>query len=104
MDIEILAKGIHGAETPIQQDGYKLLFDEPPVRGYRLTLQPGSKMQVQRKSPLFITGLTDAAQPLTVNNTSFSKEGDFLFVPAGAAIQLSNGGGKAYTFGILELK
>src|SRR3954471_12338639 len=83
MDIEILSKGGHAVSTPIQQDGFKLLFDEQPVRAYRLTLQGGTNTQVQRQNPLLIVGLTDAAQPLSVNSKSFSKEGDFLFVPAG---------------------
>src|SRR6476620_2312242 len=70
MDIEILNKGGLAASSPIQQDGFKLLFDKQQVRAYRLTLQGGSNTQVQRQSPMLIIGLTDAAQPLTVNKTS----------------------------------
>src|SRR3954469_19236095 len=62
MDIEILSKGRHAVSAPIQQDGFKLLFDEQPVRAYRLTLQGGSNTKVQRQNPLLIVGLTDAAQ------------------------------------------
>ena len=104
MDIEILNKGGHAGSEPIQQEGFKLLFDEQPVRAYRLTLQKGSTTQVQRQTPLLIIGLTDAAQPLSVNKTSFGKEGDFLFVPAGQVVQFSNTGGEAYSFGVLEMK
>lgn len=104
MDIEILSKGEHGAATPIQQDGCKLLFDEQPVRGYRLTLQAGATIQLQRESPLFIIGLTDAAQPLSVNTTSISKEGDFLFVPASQSIQFTNNNQQPYSFAVLEIK
>jgi len=104
MDIEILNKGGHAAHAPIQQDGFKLLFDEQPVRAYRLTLQGGSTAQVQRQSPMLIVGLTDAAQPLNVNKTSIGKEGDFLFIPAGQAVQFSNQNGQAYSFAVLEMK
>ena len=104
MDIEILNKGGHSVSAPIQQDGFKLLFDEQQVRAYRLTLQGGSNTQVQRQSPMLIVGLTDAAQPLSVNKTSISKEGDFLFVPAGEAVQFSNHNGQAYSFAVLEMK
>lgn len=104
MDIEILSKGGHAVSAPIQQDGFKLLFDEQPVRAYRLTLQGGSNTRVQRQNPMLIVGLTDAAQPLSVNNKTISKEGDFLFVPANQAVQFSNGGGQAYSFGVLEMK
>ncbi len=104
MDIEILSKGGHAVSTPIQQEGFKILFDEQPVRGYRLTLQGGTNTQVQRQNPLLIIGLTDAAQPLSVNNKSFNKEGDFLFVPAGETVRMSNSNQQAYSFAVLEIK
>ena len=104
MDIELLSKEQHATEAPIQQDSCKLLFDAEPVRGYRLTLQGGKNMQLQRKSPLLIVGLTDAAQPLSVNTTSIKKEGDFLFVPAGQPLQFTNSNQRAYSFAVLELK
>ncbi len=104
MDIEILNKGGHSVSVPIQQDGFKLLFDEQPVRAYRLTMQDGSNIEVQRQTPLLIVGLTNAAQPLTVNAKPFSKEGDFLFIPAGQAVQISNKGAQPYAFGVLEMK
>jgi len=104
MDIEILSKGGHSVSAPIQQDGFKLLFDEQPVRAYRLTLQEGSNIQVQRRNPLLIVGLTDAAKPLSVNNKSFGKEGDFLYVPAGEAVQIANNNGQAYSFAVMEMK
>ena len=104
MDIEILSNGGRAVSTPIQQDGFKLLFDEQPVRAYRLTLQEGSSTGVQRQNPLLIVGFTDAAQSLSVNNTSFNKEGDFLFIPAGQAVQITNNNQQAYSFAVLEMK
>jgi hypothetical protein len=104
MDIEILSKGGHAVSAPIQQDGFKLLFDEQPVQAYRLTLKGESSTGVQRKNPLLIVGLTDAAQPLSVNNKSFNKEGDFLFIPAGEAVQITNNNQQAYFFAVLEMK
>jgi hypothetical protein len=104
MDIEILSKGGHAVSAPIQQDGFKLLFDEQPVRAYRLTLQGGGNTQVQRQHPLLIVGLTDAAQPLSINDKSFSKEGNFLYVPAGEAVRISNSNQQVYSFAVLEIK
>src|SRR4051794_12376664 len=104
MDIEILNKGGHSVSAPIQQDGFKLLFDEQQVRAYRLTLQGGSNTQVQRQNPLLIVGLTDAAQPLSVNDKSFNKEGDFIFIPAGEAVRIANNNQQAYSFAVLEMK
>ena len=104
MDIELLKKEYHSTEAPIQQDSCKLLFDAAPVRGYRFTTQAGATVHLQRKNPLLIVGLTDAAQPLQVNTIPIKKEGDFLFVPAGQAVQFTNTNQHAYSFAVLELK
>lgn len=104
MDIEIVNKGGHTQETAIQQNGFKMLFDEQPVRAYRLTLDANNTVQLQRQNPLFIVGLTNAAQHLKVNNTSFGKEGNFLYVPAGQAVQFTNQNSYAYSFAVLEMK
>ena len=104
MDVEILSKGGQPTAAPIQQAGFKMLFDEQPVRGYRLTLPATNTIQLQRQSPLLIVGLTNAAQPLSVNKQSFSKEGDYLFIPAGQAVQFSNNNQTPYSFAVLEIK
>ena len=104
MDIEILNKGGHTPEAAIQQNGFAILFDEPQVRAYRLTLDGNNTVQLQRKNPMLIVGLTNAKQSLRVNEKPFGKEGDFLFIPAGEPAQVTNSGNNNYSFAVLEMK
>jgi len=104
MDIELLNKNPRNVDSPLQQKDLKLLFDEKPVRGYRLTLGEASTMQLPAHTPFLIVGLTDALQTVSVNKKSFNKNGDFLFIKAGDSIKFTNDGQQSYSFAILELK
>lgn len=104
MDVEILDKTPHDISSPIQQKAFRLLFDEKPVRVYRLMLEEGKNIQLQRQTPFLIIGLTDAAKNVSVNKKSFSKKGDFLFIPRGDSIKITNKNQQPYSFAILEFK
>jgi hypothetical protein len=104
MDIELLHKNQYENTSPIQQKGLNLIFDEKPVRGYRLILDAGGTMQLQRRTPFLVVGLTDATEALWVNKKTFIKKGDYLFIPAGQSIQFINKGPQSHSFAVLELK
>lgn len=104
MDIEILDKNPHNAGLPVQQKAFNLLFDEKPVRGYRLMVKDGDNFKLQAQNPFLIAGLTNASEAVSVNEKLFSKKGDFIFIPAGSSVQFTNNGRQPYSFAVLELK
>ena len=103
MDIEILTTGDKKIGETIAAEGFKQIFDAPPVRTYRLTLKTGQELKLERNAPVLIVGLNDAKEVM-VNKKSFSKEGDFLFVAPSEKIELTNKGQQEYSFAVLELK
>ena len=103
MDIEILGKG-HKNISPMEQTGLQFLFNEKPVSAYRLSLNAGTDIKLKRETPFLIVGLSDATNNVMVNKKTFSKKGDFLFVPAGESIEFSNRVENEYSFALLELK
>lgn len=69
----------------------KLLFDEKPVRGFRATLPAGQRLILdQLSSPVLVIGLTGPSANGETNNHPFTKKGDYLFIPAGASLNIAN--------------
>ena len=103
MDVEILNKDPHNIDDSLQQP-FQLLFDEKPVRTYRLNIDKDSTISLQNKTPILIIGLTDSQQIVTVSNTSFRKKGDFLFVSANSSVQFVNKNKQPFSFAVLQFK
>ncbi len=103
MDIEILSKKQHEIARPTQQKDFQFLFEEKPVRVYRLTLDVGKDIRITAKAPYLIVGLTDSVKA-RVDKKWFNKKGDFLFISSGQSIRFSNKDHLPYSFAILELK
>lgn len=106
MDIELphVAAGGAMAKLPGEEADGKLLFDAPSVRVFRLTLAGGQHQVLPRsQSPVLIINLSDSAKGV-VNDKRFTQKGDFLFVPADAAIAVGNEGAGAEEFAVLYLK
>jgi hypothetical protein len=103
MDIEIISKE-HSSSTPIEQKDFQLLFDEKPVRAYRLTLKAGLAIEMKSDRPLLIVGLSDGRNQVSVNEKSFGKKGDFLFISPGSSIRFKNPEQQSYAFAVLEIK
>lgn len=103
MDIEILSKGNENKEAPIATENFKLLFDAPPVRAYRITLKGNHEIRIERNEAILIVALTDVGN-VVINKKSFRKEGDFLFIPPSEKIKLMNRDQQEYSFVLLELK
>jgi hypothetical protein len=105
MDIELPNKNYITLDPPINQEAFTFLFEEKPVRGYRVNLGPSVNISLPgRKADILIVRLTDSIDPVTVNKKSLFKRGDFIYVPSGKAISISDIGKEKTAFAFLELK
>jgi hypothetical protein len=105
MDIELTNKNYITIDGPIKQAPFTFLFDEKPVRAYRLDLQPSSDISIlpDRADRLMIL-LTDSASSVYVNEKDFRKKGNFLYISSGTNLLVKNGGNEKATFAFFELK
>lgn len=103
MDVEVLTKGDKQIETAITLPEFRQLFDAPQVRTYRVTLKGNQDIEIKRGTAVLVVGLDNAGKVM-VNDKSFSKEGDFLFIAPSQKIKLVNKEDKEYSFALLELK
>jgi hypothetical protein len=105
MDIELTNKNYITIDGPIKQAPFTFLFDEKPVRAYRLDLQPSSNISIlpDRADRLMIL-LTDSASSVYVNEKDFRKKGNFLYISSGTNLLVKNGGNEKATFAFFELK
>lgn len=104
MDLEVLHKENFKVNSPVQAKAFQLLFNEKPVRAYRLTLDAGKKIRLMKQAPFLIIGLFNTSQVVKVNEKTFSKKGDFLFIQSGRSIWFTNKNQQSYSFGVLEFK
>jgi hypothetical protein len=104
MDIELTNKNYIPIDRPIQQASFTFLFDEKPVRAYRLNLSPAVPASLAaRKADILIILLTDSATAF-VNKKGFYKKGDYLYVSSGTSITFNNAGSGSAEFAFFELK
>jgi hypothetical protein len=105
MDIELTNKNYITIDPPIQQESFTFLFDEKPVRAYRLNLRPASKISVMAsKADILTILLTDSVESIHANEKSFHRKGDFLYIPSGTSFEMRNGGLAKAEFAFFELK
>ncbi len=115
MDIELTNKNYKAIDSPIRQPAFSFLFEEKPVRAYRLTLGSGINITVpSRKADILMIQLTDSAENMrveellnggkTAQEKLFHLKGDFIYIPSGSRIIIRNGGKDKTEFGFFELK
>ena len=106
MDIELTNKNYIILDSPIRwQDAFTLLFDEKPVRAYRVNLQANSSIVLrERTSDILIVLLTDSAGSFHVNGKSLSKKGDYNYIQSGIDIRMNNDAKDKTEFAFFELK
>jgi hypothetical protein len=105
MDIELTGKNFIPISPAIQDKSFTLLFDEKPVRGYRINLDSAAVISLPaRKADVLIIRLTDSSGAVYINEKVFYKKGDWLYIPGGRAIRFSNEGTTKAEFAFLELK
>ena len=105
MDIELTNKNYKVIDSPLRQVSFSFLFEEKPVRAYRLNLYLGSKISIQaRRGDILTILLSDSVSSVLVNKKSFSMKGDFIYIPSGENISFINSGTEKAEFAFFELK
>jgi hypothetical protein len=105
MDIELTNKNFIVIDSPIRQPAFTLLFDEKPVRAYRLSMVNIIKLTVPvRKADLLVIRLTDSKYAIQLNGKTFRKKGDYIYIHSGKSFEILNGGDGKDEFGFFELK
>jgi hypothetical protein len=105
MDIELPNKNFITIDPPIKQESFSFLFDEKPVRAYRLNLRSAANIAVMaRKADILMILLTDSAESTHARGKSFHKKGDFLYISAGNSFEIKNAGMVNAGFAFFELK
>jgi hypothetical protein len=115
MDIELPNKNYITIDPPVQRDGFIFLFDEKPVRAYRLKLIPSQTINLSsRKADILMIRLTDLSGPVQTNETVYreritngrvlGKKGDFVYYRSGNPIEIKNDGDSTVEFAFFELK
>jgi quercetin dioxygenase-like cupin family protein len=105
IDIELPHRPGRLVDPAIDLPSFTLLFDEKPVRGYRLSLAGGKDVRLNsRQAPVIVVGLSGPAVEAKVNEKAFREKGDYIFLPAGTPIQFVNKGAADVQFAVFELK
>jgi hypothetical protein len=82
----------------------QLLIDAAPARVFKLNMEGGKNLHLNNNRPLLIVGLTDNTGKVSVNNKSFSRKGDLIFIEPGKSIEIINESKQPGSFAVLELK
>jgi hypothetical protein len=105
MDIELPNKNFIIIDKPIRQEAFTFLFEEKPVRAYLLNLEPDIVISLKpRKADILLIQIIDSSKAVYVNEKSFHKKGDFLYIPSGHSIEIKNNGAGKSEFAFFELK
>lgn len=105
MDIELLRTKHEDASPSIEMNFFTLLFDESPVRTYRVVLDKHASVHLEgRKTPVLVIRLTDGGGDVGVNDKLYKKKGDFSFIDAGHSIDFNYQGTGRVSLVFFELK
>jgi hypothetical protein len=105
MDIELPNKKYRNIVSPIRQGAFVFLFDEKPVRAYRLNLNPSSDIFLPAvNTDILMILLTDSVQSVRVNEKSYHQKGDYQYVPFGLSLKFVNQSTAKAVFAFFELK
>jgi hypothetical protein len=105
MDIELTNTKFIDIDSPIRQKAFTFLFDEKPVRAYRLSMENVANIPVPaRKADILIIRLTDSKNNIQVNGKSFLKMGDYIYIPSGKSFEIISGRDSKDELGFFELK
>jgi hypothetical protein len=115
MDIELTNRNLVKIDSPINQEGITFLFEEKPVRAYRMHLSPGRSIPIQRrKADVLMIQLNDSSanpgeQAFILDNRPaytkfFNMKGHYLYVDSGMSFEIKNEGSGEAEFAFFELK
>jgi len=105
MDIELTNKNYIVLDSPINMTDFTFLFEEKPVRAYRLTMSADGKISLSpRKGDILMIMLADSAVAVRVNEKSIHLKGEFLYISSGTQVDIRNEGTAKAEFAFFELK
>lgn len=105
IDIELPHKPTAKLPPPITHAAFSLLFDEKPVRGYRVKVGASATISLPaRPTPMVIVGLSEYPAISRVNGKTFEDKGSWLYVPAGKAVEFENSKPGEVEFALFELR
>jgi len=104
IDMELPHKPNKAIDRPFTDSAFTLLFDERPVRGYRMTLRTGTSFhRGGRKAPIVVIRVEEGPAVM-VQGEVLSKKGDYLFIPAGRRLDWRNEVYQDAKLAVFELK
>ena len=108
MDIELIAGKPHSDQPVLQSPLLKLFFNKPLANGYRLEMQPGSRLELPASA---IGYLLLSIGPAVINYKSndyiqhrVMKGGHYVWIDPGKAFSMASDGNTSASFVILQLK
>ncbi len=104
IDMELPHKPYGVIDAPLKDSGFKMLFDEKPVRGYRLTLAAGVSWHEGARKAQMIVVRVDDGTPVEVQGKALGKRGDYIFIAAGTRLSFKNEGMVDVKLAVFELK
>jgi hypothetical protein len=105
MDIELTNRNYKTIDSAFRQPIFNLLFDETPVRVYRLTISDTKIVQIPaRKADVLIVRIKDSPGEGSVNGKLFLKKGDYIYIPSGNPIKIKNAGTGDIQYAFFELR
>jgi len=104
IDMELPHKPYAALGAPFKDTAFHLLFDERPVRGYRMTLGVDASHEVaDHQAPVVIIKLNDEGAAI-VGLKQLVKKGDYVFVEPGGRIDFVNMARAEVKLAVFELK
>lgn len=104
IDMELPHQPYKTIDAPFTDTAFRLLFDERPVRGYRMTLAATRAVLLNgRRAPVVVVRVDDGNE-VKVHGTALRKKGDYVFIPSGAKLDFGNDGQKDVQLAVFELK
>ncbi len=105
MDIELTHQKYNQIDSGIKQESFTFLFDEKPVRAYRMNLRTAGQISIPaRKADILVVLLTDSVESTRINEKSFFLKGDYLFIPSGVPLEIVYKNSVNAEFAFFELK
>src|SRR5664279_534967 len=91
MDIELLNKNYINIDEPAMQAPFTFLFDEKPVRAYRLNMRAAANLSVGAgRADILMILLTDSVGSVQANEKDIQKKGDYIYVSSGNSLIIRN--------------
>ena len=104
IDMELPHKPNKAIAPPFTDTAFKVLFDEKPVRGYRMSLAAGRTLHLPGRGDNVVVVCVDDGAMVKVKGTELHKKGDYVFIPAGSKLDFANEGQAETKLAVFELK